>query len=197
MDMLDFYRLQFQLRGDGRCLPELGFNVIPSLFVGEYLKPFGKALLTLVSNEDEQLTGQQDGSASGQHHANIKWCRQAIFNLLCFPNQEWRTAAVLAISMAQASKHSAAWLRSFLQELECLTLGAILLPCTYTQQKKAFTQLVKNLQQVAAMFVLKCAFSYCASVVSVFIVCVSVCIHSVWTLQRGVIATLMATMQCL
>ncbi|KAA6429721.1 MAG: hypothetical protein FRX49_00155 [Trebouxia sp. A1-2] len=148
MDMLDFYRLQFQLRGDGRCLPELGFNVIPSLFVGEYLKPFGKALLTLVSNEDEQLTGQQDGSASGQHHANIKWCRQAIFNLLCFPNQEWRTAAVLAISMAQASKHSAAWLRSFLQELECLTLGAILLPCTYTQQKKAFTQLVKNLQQV-------------------------------------------------
>ncbi|KAL0018355.1 hypothetical protein WJX79_009747 [Trebouxia sp. C0005] len=55
MDMLDFYRLQFQLRGDGRCLPELGFNVIPSLFVGEYLKPFGKALLTLLVKNLQQV----------------------------------------------------------------------------------------------------------------------------------------------
>ncbi len=153
MDALDFYRLHFQLERNGIPLPEVGFNIDPELFVDKYLKPFGQALATMLSNEDEGLVGKQDGSASGQHHADVKWCRQVIFNLLCFPNQQWRTAALLAISMAQASKHSLQWLCSFFQELECLTMGAILLPCTPTQQKKAFTQLVKKLQQVILSFI--------------------------------------------
>ena len=148
MDALDFYRHQFQLKRDGQSVSELGFNVDPQLFVDKYFKPFGDALATMVSADNEELVGKQDGSVSSQHQAHVRWCRQVIFNLLCFPNQLWRTAAVLAISMAQASKHSAEWLCRFFGELECLTLGAILLPCTSTQQRAAFNHVLSNLQQV-------------------------------------------------
>ena len=151
MDTLDFYRHQFQLKEPGQPLLEVGFNVDPQLFVNEYLKPYGKALLTLVSNDETELVGKQDGSASGQYLADINWCRQVLYNLLCFPNQQWRTAAVLAIKMAQTSKTSLAWLKAFLRELECLTIGAILLPCNDFQQKAAFKSLVQQLQQVTRL----------------------------------------------
>lgn len=151
MDALDFYQHHFQLVNNGQPLPAVGFNKEPRLFIDKYLKLFGKALATLVNNEDEELVAKQDGAASNQLLAQLRWCRQVIFNLLCFPTQLWHTAAVLAISMAQASKTSAAWLRSFLGELECLTLGAMFL-CTSKQQKAAFTQLIRNLQQVIRHF---------------------------------------------
>lgn len=150
MDALDFYQHHFQLEDNGQPVAEAGFNVEPKVFVDQYLKPFGTALLALISNHDESLVPKQTGQAMHQHLADVRWCGQIIFNLLCFPNQQWRTAAALAISMAQTTKASnpALWLKNFLGELECLTLGAILLPCTVTQQKTAFSRLLRKLQQV-------------------------------------------------
>ena len=157
MDVVDFYRHDFQLEdGNGQLVAQIGFSVEPAHFVDKYLKPYGAALLALLSNTDTSLVPAQTSQATNQHLADVRYCGQVIFNLLCFPNQLWRTAALLAIMKAQTTKmkvtkaqNPASWLRAFVRELECLTLGAILLPCTVTQQKAAFSRLVQKLSHVS------------------------------------------------
>lgn len=133
---------EFQLPGcQGR-----GFNADAEVFMDNYFEPFSQALQALLSNTDAPLVKLNNNTEA----AHDRWARQAMYNMLCFPKQGWRTAAILAIKIAQSSNAAKIplWLRSFMRELECLAFATVLFSMSQKQQGLIYGKLITSLKKV-------------------------------------------------
>ncbi|KAL0043180.1 hypothetical protein WJX82_011418 [Trebouxia sp. C0006] len=140
-EQLEFYVHQYPVMAN-----QTGFNAskeVSEAFVFEHLQPYSEALIAMLSVADSDGTLT---SRDAPDRAADKWARGAVYNMLCLPHQEWRAAALLAITLARkSSTGGAAQLQSFLRELECLSV-ALTLQQHGSSKRDIYLDVIKRLQ---------------------------------------------------